>query len=111
MVNEKQHALVPKHQVLNEEDSENLLKKLNTSKIKLPKIYSTDAALKNIKIKVGDVIEIERTSHDGNTIKYWRIVVEKKTTGSDSKIDTPSVVKKDSKDKTKDADSKTDRKN
>ncbi len=111
MVNEKQHALVPKHQVLSEEDSENLLKKLNTRKIKLPKIYSTDAALKNIKIKIGDIIEIERKSHDGKIIKYWRHVVEKKTTGSsDSKIDAPEVVKKDPK-KTKDADSKTNEKN
>jgi len=80
VVNEKQHILVPKHSVLNEKDSENLLKKLNTTKEKLPKIDIADPGIKNLKIKNKDIIEIERNGHHGEKTKYWRVVVDKKTT-------------------------------
>jgi DNA-directed RNA polymerase subunit H (RpoH/RPB5) len=63
------HILQPKHIKLNEEEAEDLLKRLNVSKAQLPRILSTDNALPE-GCSVGDIIKIERKS--GN---YFRVVV------------------------------------
>ncbi len=69
------HILQPKHEKLNENDSEELLKKLNVAKSQLPKILSSDPALPN-DCKVGDIIKIERKpSKDDEVVIYYRVVV------------------------------------
>lgn len=63
------HILQPKHNKLNEKESEELLKKLNLAKAQLPKILSSDAGLPE-GCSVGDVIKIDR-----KTGVYYRVVV------------------------------------
>ena len=69
--------LVPNHKKLSEEQINSLLEKFNLdSKHKLPKIKISDKALSTIEnLKLGDVIEIARTSFAGEN-KYYRLVVE-----------------------------------
>ena len=95
MVNERQHILVPKHIVLNEKDSDILLKRLNTAREKLPKIDISDSAIKNINVKPNDIIEIERNSHYGEKIKYWRVVIEREKTIKKNVEDKENSHKKD----------------
>ncbi|MCK5176430.1 MAG: hypothetical protein KAQ92_01775 [Candidatus Aenigmarchaeota archaeon] len=86
MVNEEQHIFIPKHRILNEKEVIDLLKKLDVTKEKLPKIFTTDAGLKNIKIKKGDIVEIERKGHLLMKTKYWRLAVEKEATSAEKNI-------------------------
>jgi len=68
------HILQPKHSKLNEKETDELLKRLNISKSQLPKILLSDVALPP-DCSVGDVIKIDRTSPDGKTVLYYRVVV------------------------------------
>jgi DNA-directed RNA polymerase subunit H len=67
------HILQPKHIKLSEQETQELLDKLNVSKAQLPKIFSSDPALPEGCI-VGDVIRIERKGSDGVNL-YFRVVV------------------------------------
>ena len=67
------HILQPKHTKLSEKESQELLKKLNVSKVQLPKILSSDPALPE-GCEKGNVIKIERKEDDG-TLIYYRVVI------------------------------------
>ena len=67
------HILQPKHSKLNEKDVQDLLDRLNISKSQLPKIFSTDVALKG-ELQIGDVVKIERKEGDKTNV-YYRVVV------------------------------------
>ncbi len=69
----KMHILQPKHSKLSEKEIQDLLDKLNIAKSQLPKILSTDVALKG-ELQVGDVVKIERKEEDKTNI-YYRVVV------------------------------------
>ena len=66
------HLLEPIHTLLTQEESEELLDKLNISPVQLPKIKITDPSLPK-DCKVGTLIKIERTSH-GRKFFYYRVV-------------------------------------
>ncbi len=70
------HELVPKHEVLSEEEAKELLDKLNISRGQLPKIYKNDPMVKKIKASVGDIICITRKSKTAGESKYYRVVIE-----------------------------------
>lgn len=70
------HFLVPKHEILSEEDVKLLLEKYGTTKDKIPKIYQADKGLKDLEVKVGDVIKIRRKSLTSGSAVYYRVVVE-----------------------------------
>jgi DNA-directed RNA polymerase subunit H len=70
-----EHVLVPKHRILSEEEKNQLLEKYNISTLKLPFILSSDVLVKQIKARVGDMIEISRKSKTAGETKYYRYVV------------------------------------
>ncbi|MBW3013348.1 DNA-directed RNA polymerase subunit H [Candidatus Woesearchaeota archaeon] len=70
------HSLVPKHTKMGERAVKELLEKYNISKVQLPKILSSDPALKGVGSKVGDVIKIERKSFTAGTSLYYRVVAD-----------------------------------
>ncbi|MFB6182686.1 MAG: DNA-directed RNA polymerase subunit H [Candidatus Nanohaloarchaea archaeon] len=70
------HESVPEHRKMEENEVEELLEKYETSKEQLPKIERTDAALKQMDIETGDVIEITRESPTAGESKYYRVVIE-----------------------------------
>ncbi len=70
------HALVPKHEILTNKKSENLLEKHNISKGQLPKIFLNDPAIKKINAKPGDIIKITRKSPTAGKAIVHKVVIK-----------------------------------
>ena len=70
------HSLVPEHAVLKQEEIAELLKRFNITIAQLPKVYTTDPAVKAIGAKEGDVLKIERRSQVAGTTPYYRLVIK-----------------------------------
>ncbi|MGP6239762.1 DNA-directed RNA polymerase subunit RpoH/Rpb5 C-terminal domain-containing protein [Cuniculiplasma sp. SKW4] len=77
------HDLVPEHDLVDEKDEAELLKKLKTQKDFLPKISIKDPAIEALseiygEIKTGRIIKITRkVSRDDKTVgiaEYYRVV-------------------------------------
>ena len=71
------HELVPKHIILNKDETNEVLKKFNITIKQLPKILTSDPAVKAINAKEGDVLKIIRNSSTAGESLYYRIVVKK----------------------------------
>ena len=69
------HVLVPKHEVVNPEDTEALLKHFRIERGQLPKIKGKDPAVVAIGGNVGDVIRITRESLTAGTAVVYRLVI------------------------------------
>ncbi len=67
--------LVPKHEILSEEEAEELLKVLGVRKEQLPKIKADDPIVKEIGAKVGDIVKITRKSLTAGESVFYRLVV------------------------------------
>lgn len=76
-MNVSDHEAVPEHRKMDEEEVEELLERFDAEKEDLPKIKDNDAALKNMEIEIGDVVEITRDSPTAGEAKYYRRVVER----------------------------------
>lgn len=78
------HQLVPKHEVLSEEEAEEVLRRYNVERSQLPKIKFKDPALEalrdieGISIKECDIIKITRRSPTAGIHVVYRMVVMKK---------------------------------
>lgn len=70
------HELVPEHEVMDEDEVDELLDEYDIDKEQLPEIERTDAAVKPLDAEVGDVIRIERDSPTAGETTYYRRVVE-----------------------------------
>ncbi|MEM5814313.1 MAG: DNA-directed RNA polymerase subunit H [Candidatus Aenigmatarchaeota archaeon] len=68
------HSLVPRHEVMTADEVKELLIKHNITTAQLPRILITDAAVKAIGAKEGDVLRITRSSPTAGTTTYYRIV-------------------------------------
>lgn len=70
------HYLVPKHELLTEEEKKELLEKYNIKLTDLPRIKISDPAIKHLNPKPGDVVRIIRESSTAGISVYYRVVVE-----------------------------------
>jgi len=70
------HVLVPKHEILSPEEKEKLLKQYRVQPYQLPKIRSTDPAVKAIGAKPGDILKIIRNSPTAGEYVAYRYVIE-----------------------------------
>lgn len=70
-----EHKIVPKHEILNEDDIKKLLSEYNIEKEQLPKIRVSDPAAISIKAKVDDVIRITRESPTSGKAFFYRMVI------------------------------------
>jgi DNA-directed RNA polymerase subunit H len=68
----KDHALVPKHEKLNEKEKKELLEKYHISLSELPKMSSKDPAIFNLNAKENDIIRISRKSLTAGETKFYR---------------------------------------
>lgn len=75
-INIEDHELVPTHEILSEEETEELLEQYDANKEDLPKIARKDPMAKQIDAEVGDVVKIERESPTAGETTYYRRVVE-----------------------------------
>lgn len=71
------HEKVPEHRKLSEKEVEEVLEKYDAGKDDLPRIKDNDAALKQMEVEIGDVIEIVRESPTAGEAVYYRVVVER----------------------------------
>jgi DNA-directed RNA polymerase I, II, and III subunit RPABC1 len=71
-----EHVLVPKHELLSEEEANEVLEQYNISKYQLPAIKSADPAAKAIGAKPGRIVKIYRESPTAGLHVVYRIVVE-----------------------------------
>lgn len=72
----REHELVPKHEILNEKEKEELLKKYGITLRQLPRILISDPMVKVLNAKIGDVIKIIRKSPTAGETVYYRVVVK-----------------------------------
>ncbi len=69
------HILVPKHELLSEEEAKELLKILGIKKEDLPKMKADDPIAKEIGAKPGDIVRIIREDKLFGKSVYYRLVV------------------------------------
>jgi len=70
------HELVPRHIILSEKESKELLEKYNIKPDQLPKILHTDPAVVAIGAKPGQIVKIIRKSKTAKYAVAYRFVVE-----------------------------------
>ena len=69
------HFLVPRHEVISQNEAEKVFKEYDITSDQLPKILINDPCVKLIGAKVGDIIKIERDSQTaGISVVYRRVV-------------------------------------
>jgi DNA-directed RNA polymerase subunit H len=72
LFNVPQHTLVPEHVILSDVDTNQLCEYLSCDKFQLPIIYDTDPIIIWINGKVGQIVQIKRTSEIGCYSYYYR---------------------------------------
>ncbi len=75
-IDTSKHVFVPKHKILNDSETESLLKKYNISRSQLPTISIKDQMVKKSDAEANSIIEIIRVSPHAGEYKYYRRVVE-----------------------------------
>lgn len=72
--NVTKHSMVPKHEILSKEETDELIKSLYITDIKkLPKINASDPISKYYGIQVGEVFRITRPSETSGISYYYRL--------------------------------------
>jgi DNA-directed RNA polymerase subunit H len=69
-----EHNLVAKHEILTQEETEQLFVAYHVSPQSLPVIFMNDAALKGLTPKMGDIVKITRNSPTAGTAVFYRRV-------------------------------------
>ena len=70
------HALVPKHEIMQIKEAEQVLEKYHCKSIELPLIFVNDPAIVGLGVKPGDMIKITRKSATAGESFYYRYVIE-----------------------------------
>ena len=70
------HILTPKHLKIGEREKAQLLEKYHVTSRELPKVLKTDAAIKELDAKPGDIIKIIRKSSTAGESAYYRVVMD-----------------------------------
>lgn len=68
------HFLIPKHELLKEDEQKKVLEKYGITKDQLPKIRSDDPAIQHLEVKKGDIIRITRKENHIENI-YFRVAI------------------------------------
>ena len=68
--------LVPKHDVLSEEEAKKIFEKYGATADVMPKISSSDPAIAELKPNVGDLIKITRKNPLMGEYHHYRVVIE-----------------------------------
>ena len=68
------HILTPKHIKVSDKEKAQLLERYHVTSKELPKILKTDAALRELDAKQGDVIKVVRKSPTAGDAYFYRVV-------------------------------------
>ncbi|WMW25714.1 DNA-directed RNA polymerase subunit H [Methanolobus sediminis] len=69
------HQLIPKHEIMLEDELKSVLKQYAIEKEQLPKIKVVDPVIQEIGAQVGDVVKITRISQTASEAFYYRLVI------------------------------------
>jgi DNA-directed RNA polymerase subunit H len=70
------HALVPRHVILSEEETAELIKKFRIKLYQMPHVKSSDPAARVIGAKPGSVLKVIRNSQTAGEAVSYRFVIE-----------------------------------
>ena len=70
------HILTPKHLKIGEREKAQLLEKYHVTSKELPKIAKTDSAIKELDVKLGDIVKIIRKSPTAGESFFYRVVAD-----------------------------------
>ncbi len=70
------HEFVPRHEVLSEEEIEEVLDEYDISLEQLPRILNTDPGALSVRARPGDVLKITRKSETAGEAVAYRLCVE-----------------------------------
>ena len=70
------HILTPKHVKLGEKEKAQVLDKYQVTSKEMPKILKTDAALRELDSKPGDMIKVIRKSQTAGESYFYRVVTD-----------------------------------
>jgi DNA-directed RNA polymerase subunit H len=73
----QKHNLVPKHEILNNEEKAEFLDNLEYDEENLPKILLKDPVCKDIGAEEGDILRITRDSPTAGVFVTYRLVVDR----------------------------------
>jgi DNA-directed RNA polymerase subunit H len=73
--NPLEHKMVPRHEIVDENDLEKILIEYNIEKEQMPKIRESDPSARAIQCKVGDVVRITRESPTAGKAIFYRLVI------------------------------------
>lgn len=77
MINLVDHDLVPRHEVLGDEESETIYEQFRCTKRNLPKIFTGDPVARYYGMKAGQICRIIRPSEGTGYSEFYRLVVKK----------------------------------
>ena len=70
------HDLVPRHDVLSDEEAREVLDRYGVTPDQFPKIYANDAVARAVRAKPGQLVRIKRKSPTAGEAVAYRYVVE-----------------------------------
>jgi DNA-directed RNA polymerase subunit H len=70
-----EHAFVPKHEIVEEKEKAEIIKKFNASPAQFPQILVSDPVVREIGGKPGDLIKVTRESQTADEFVFYRFVV------------------------------------
>lgn len=70
------HVLVPRHEILSEEEKKRILAQYSATEEQFPFLFSIDPVVREIGAKPGDMVKITRVSDTAGETTYYRFVVE-----------------------------------
>lgn len=70
------HDLVPRHELLSDEEARGILSRYGVTPDQLPKIFASDAVARAVRAKPGNIIRIKRKSPTAGEHVAYRYVVE-----------------------------------
>ncbi|CAH6421825.1 DNA-directed RNA polymerase subunit RPB5 [uncultured virus] len=76
MINIIDHVLVPKHEILEDNDAKEVLTKYNAKKRNMPKILSSDPIARYFNMKSGQICKIIRPSEKSGLTVSYRLVIK-----------------------------------
>lgn len=69
------HVMVPKHEILSEQEAKKILERYGIDREQLPKMKASDPVAVEIGAKVGNIVQITRNSQTAGKANYYRLVI------------------------------------